>query len=74
MQMIRIMFVILLASPAMAQQPIKSQGGTAPDGYKASGGYFVPKNDKAKMVVPRIKGKPCPDGFYGSGDGCLSYK
>jgi hypothetical protein len=44
--------------------------GQCPSGYRESGGYCAPMNDKAPVAIPKTG--QCPSGFMQSGNYCIS--
>ena len=52
----------------VAAEPILRQGYNCPNGYSASGGYCIPKNDR-KASIPK-SGHLCPRGYEMQGNYC----
>jgi hypothetical protein len=58
-----------LVAPALAQSMPLPKIGQCPSGYRESGGYCAPMNDRAQPAIPK-RGQ-CPSGWAHSGAYCL---
>jgi hypothetical protein len=58
-------FILSAASPPLPQ--IKR--GQCPPSYTSSGGYCIPKNERAPMAIPKGEGS-CPAGYASSAHYC----
>ncbi len=61
---------LILATPALAQNPIPRQGNSCPTGTYKSGDYCKPFKSSEDQVIIQKSGKDCPTGFYKSGNYC----
>jgi hypothetical protein len=59
----------LHAAPALAQPMPVQKLGSCPSGYRESGGYCAPMNDRAQPAIPK-RGQ-CPSGWAQSGNYCI---
>ena len=64
---------VLLATTALAQNPIPRQGNSCPTGTYKSGDYCKPFKSSEDQVIIEKSGKDCPTGFYNSGNYCKQY-
>jgi hypothetical protein len=48
------------------------KSGPCPSGYRESGAYCAPMNDRARPAVPKIGA--CPSGWVQSGNYCLEMR
>lgn len=60
---------LLLATPALAQQPVP-KNGTCPDGFQGSGSFCVPLH-AGNRAIPKTG--TCPEGWHSSGSSCVAY-
>ena len=64
--------LVILATPALAQPlPIPKQG-QCPSGYRHSGSYCAPMNDRAPLAIPKVG--QCPSGWVQSGNACIQMR
>jgi hypothetical protein len=62
--------IILVATIALAQNPIPRQGNSCPTGTYKSGDYCKPFKSNSVQVIIKKSGSKCPTGFYKSGNYC----
>jgi hypothetical protein len=60
--------VIVLIGHVRAEPLPQPRVGQCPSGYRESGGYCAPMNDKAPAAIPKVG--QCPSGFVQSGNYC----
>jgi hypothetical protein len=70
MRLIILGTTVALITTASAEPMLLPKTGQCPSGYRDSGGYCAPMNDKAPVAVP--KQGQCPSGFMQSGNYCIS--
>ena len=73
MRMLVANIIVLLASFAVAQQPVPKPagpGGSCPHGYSASGSFCVPRAG-AQDAIPLPPDGTCPHSWLRSGSFCL---
>ena len=69
------LIIAALAAPALAQHAMpvpKERRARCPSGYRESGGYCAPMNDRAQPTVPKVG--QCPSGWSQSGGYCLQMR
>jgi hypothetical protein len=59
----------LLITAASAQPLPQPKIGACPSGYRESGGYCAPMNDKTKPAIPKTG--QCPSNWMQSGSYCI---
>jgi hypothetical protein len=59
--------IFLVATIALAQNPIPRQGKSCPTGTYKSGDYCKPIKSNSDQVIIEKSGNKCPTGFYKSG-------
>jgi hypothetical protein len=62
--------LLALTGPALAEPMPQPKIGQCPAGYRESGGYCAPLNDRAPLAVPK-GAQQCPSGFAQSGAYCI---
>jgi hypothetical protein len=62
--------IFLVATIALAQNPIPRQGNSCPTGTYKSGDYCKPIKSNSDQVIIEKSGSKCPIGFYKSGSYC----
>ena len=62
--------IFLVATTALAQNPIHRQGSSCPTGTYKSGDYCKPFKSNSDQVIIEKSGSKCPTGFYTSGNYC----
>jgi hypothetical protein len=67
-----VLFVLGVTRPAASQPLPLPKAGQCTAGYRESGGYCAPTNDRAAVAVP--KQGQCPSGFAQSGAYCLQMR
>ena len=75
MTVLHVMIVALIAmitTVAQAQPLPLPKTVPCPSGYRESGGYCAPMNDKAPVAVPKVG--PCPSGWMQSGNYCVDMR
>jgi hypothetical protein len=68
-----LVLALLLPAVASAQPLPQPKVGQCPSGYRDSGGYCAPMNDRAPVAVPKGAGQ-CPSGFAQSGAYCVEMR
>lgn len=66
---------LLVATAAIAQDPIPRVGDKCPTGTYRSGDYCkpYPSTTREDQTIITKSGKDCPTGFYSSGNYCKQY-
>lgn len=63
------LIVAVLTGHVRAEPLPVPKTGQCPSGYRESGGYCAPMNDKAPAAIP--KSGQCPSGWMQSGNYCI---
>jgi hypothetical protein len=67
-----VLFVLGFSRPARSELLPLPKTGDCPAGYRESGGYCAPMNDRAAIAVPKTG--QCPSSFAHSGAYCLQMR
>jgi hypothetical protein len=64
---------MLITTAAAGAEPLpQTKVGTCPSGYRESGGYCAPLNDRARSAVPKVG--QCPSGWQQSAAYCIDMR